>query len=140
MTSSFDWDTFYATAFVTAGIDGADPLLALTKPGPDQRWSTWPETAHTLDRGPQPHPDWVVQHAGAVDTELGVLKTGKEADAYLIERALPEPDRTGALGEATLMVANRCRSARHSSFHRSAAYTEGRRVKDSREARAADPR
>lgn len=127
MTSSFDRDAFFARAMFTATVAELEE---------DQRWSTWPETAHTLDRGPQPFPDWVVQHDGAIDTELGVLKTGKEADAFLLERALPEEHLTGASGEATLMVAKRFRSPEHSSFHRSHQYTEGRRTKDSREARA----
>ncbi|WP_010533627.1 hypothetical protein [Brachybacterium squillarum] len=76
----------------------------------------------------------------AIRSSTRATSSTSPVDAYLIERALPEPDRTGAPGEATLMVAKRYRSARHSSFHRSAAYTEGRRVKDFREARAADPR
>ena len=127
MTTSFDRDAFFARAMVTATVAELDE---------DQRWSTWPETAHTLDRGPQPFPDWVVQHDGAIDTELGILKTGKEADAFLLERALPEEHLTGAPGEAVLMVAKRYRSPERTSFHRSSTYTEGRRGKDTREARA----
>ena len=127
MTTSFDRDAFFARAMYTATV---------AELGEEQRWSTWPETAHTLDRGPQPFPDWVVQHDGAIDTELGILKTGKEADAFLLERALPEEHLTGAPGEAVLMVAKRYRSPEHSTFHRSNAYTEGRRGADSREARA----
>ncbi len=34
-------------------------------------------------------PDWVITDHGAVDYELGVLKTGKEADVFLIERVVP---------------------------------------------------
>ncbi|UQN29377.1 serine protein kinase RIO [Brachybacterium kimchii] len=136
MAPSFDWDTFYTTSLVTAGVTDDDLPCDPDEPGPDQRWSTWPETAHTLDRGPQPFPAWVVQHEGAIDTELGVLKTGKEADAFLLERALPPDLRTGATGEAILMVAKRYRTDEHTSFHRSAQYTEGRRVTDSREGRA----
>ena len=117
MTSTFDRHAFFA-------LDD------------DQRWSTWPETAHTLDRGPQPFPGWIVQHDGAIDTELGILKTGKEADAFLIDRALPADHLSGAPGEAALMVAKRYRSPEHSPFHRSHQYTEGRRTRDSREARA----
>jgi RIO kinase 1 len=127
MTTSFDADDFLARSLRSLSIAELDA---------DQRWSTWPETAHTLDRGPQPFPDWVVQHDGAIDTELGVLKTGKEADAFLLERALPAEQLTGAPGEAVLLVAKRYRSPEHSTFHRSNAYTEGRRTKDSREARA----
>ncbi|MFE5776121.1 serine protein kinase RIO [Brachybacterium sp. NPDC056505] len=136
MAPSFDRDTFYTTSLVTAGVTDDDLPCDPDEPGPDQRWSTWPETAHTLDRGPQPFPAWVVQHEGAIDTELGVLKTGKEADAFLLERALPAAHRTGAPGEAALMVAKRYRADEHTSFHRSAQYTEGRRVTDSREGRA----
>ena len=51
-----------------------------------QRWSTW-LSVEPLSRGPEPRPDWVVTSQAAVDTELGVLKTGKEADAFLLERA-----------------------------------------------------
>ena len=51
-----------------------------------QRWSTW-LTVEPLCRGPEPRPDWVVTSQGAIDTELGVLKTGKEADVHL-RRAL----------------------------------------------------
>ena len=127
MTTSFDRDAFFARAMYTATV---------AELGTDQRWSTWPETAHTLDRGPQPFPDWLVQHDGAIDTELGILKAGKEADAFLLERALPEEQLTGAPGEALLMVAKRYRSPEHTAFHRSSTYTEGRRVKDTREGRA----
>lgn len=80
-------------------------------------------------RGPQPLPDWVVTDAGAVDTDLGVLKTGKEADVHLLDRTAP--DGTGAV-----MAAKRYRSPEHRSFHRSSAYTEGRRVRRSRDTRA----
>lgn len=132
MTSSFDWDSFYSASLANLDPDASAP----SGPAADQRWSTWPETAHILDRGPQPFPAWVVQHDGALDTERGLLKTGKEADAFLIERALPAELRTGADGERALLVAKRYRSPERSSFHRSAAYTEGRRVRDSREARA----
>lgn len=53
--------------------------FAEVEPGDDQRWSTWPAITPS-ERGPQPWPAWVVTSAGAIDTELGVLKTGKEAD------------------------------------------------------------
>ena len=49
----------------------------------------------------------------AVDTELGILKTGKEADVHLVARGLP--------GDAeTLMAAKRYRTAEHRMFHRDA--------------------
>jgi RIO kinase 1 len=95
-----------------------------------QRWSTW-MSIEPLQRGPEPRPDWLVTSQGAVDTELGILKTGKEADVFLLERADPhEPD------SAVVMAAKRYRAPDHRSFHRSAAYTEGRSMKRSRDERA----
>jgi RIO kinase 1 len=93
-----------------------------------QRWSTWWD-ADPSTRGPDPRPDWVITDRGALDTELGILKTGKEADVFLLERALPA-------GAAVVMAAKRYRAVEHRSFHRNAAYTEGRKLRDSREARA----
>ena len=94
-----------------------------------QRWTTW-WSVEPLCRGPEPRPDWVVTDRGAVDTELGILKTGKEADVFLLERAVPDTD-------GVVLAAKRYRGSGHRDFHRNAAYTEGRRGKDSREARAA---
>jgi RIO kinase 1 len=96
--------------------------------GPGQRWSTWDDVQKGC-HGPRPRPDWVITEHGAIDTDLGVLKTGKEADVFLLERAVP--------GEATsLMAAKRYRSTDHRNFHRDAGYVEGRRVRRSRDARA----
>ncbi len=95
-----------------------------------QRWSTWFDV-EPLSRGPEPRPDWVVTSRGAVDTELGILKTGKEADVFLLERADPkEPER------GVVMAAKRYRSTEHRTFNRSASYTEGRSMKRSRDQRA----
>ncbi len=97
----------------------------------NQRWSTWSSVAKGA-HGPEPRPDWVVTDDGAVDTDLGVFKTGKEADVFLVERAVPAaPDK------ATLLAAKRYRSLDHRLFSRDAAYVEGRRIRKSREARAA---
>ena len=95
-----------------------------------QRWSTWLDV-EPLCRGPEPRPDWVVTSQGAIDTELGILKTGKEADVFLLERADPlDP------GGGVVMAAKRYRSPEHRTFHRSASYTEGRSMKRSRDERA----
>jgi RIO kinase 1 len=95
-----------------------------------QRWTTWFDV-DPLCRGPEPRPDWVVTSRGAIDTELGVLKTGKEADVFLVERADPHGSHPGVV-----MAAKRYRSTEHRSFHRAAAYTEGRSMKRSRDQRA----
>ena len=99
------------------------PTEELSVEPPD--YSTWDVATH----GPEPHPDWVVTELAAVDAELGVLKTGKEADVHLVARTAPD-------GRETLMAAKRYRHAEHRMFHRDAGYTEGRRVRRSRETRA----
>lgn len=100
----------------------------LDEPADDQRFSTYWDV-EPLMRGPQPVPDWLVTDRAAVDTELGILKTGKEADVFLLERAVPG-------GASCVLAAKRYRSAEHRTFHRSATYTEGRRTRNSRDARA----
>lgn len=97
---------------------------------PDVRWSRW-SALEPLQRGPAPRPDWVITSAGAHERDLGVLKTGKEADVHLLERFDPlEPAR------GTVMAAKRYRTPEHRSFHRAASYTEGRGVRRSRDQRA----
>jgi len=96
-------------------------------PPEGDRWSSWDGATH----GPGPRPDWVITELGAVESDLGVLKTGKEADVFLVERVDPhEPDR------AVVMAAKRYRDSDHRTFHRAAAYSEGRSVKRSRDERA----
>ncbi|RNI20273.1 serine/threonine protein kinase [Flexivirga caeni] len=98
---------------------------------PGQRWSTW-GSCEPLSRGPQPWPDWIITDDAAIDTELGVLKTGKEADVFLLERAAPLDER------AVVLAAKRYRDSAHRSFHRTTDYTDGRKLprKGGREARA----
>ncbi len=98
--------------------------------GDHQRWSRW-EDLEALMRGPEPRPDWVVTSSGAVDTELGILKTGKEADVFLVERSDPLASAGGVV-----MAAKRYRDSDHRTFHRAASYTEGRSMKRSRDNRA----
>jgi RIO kinase 1 len=106
------------------------PTFARLEPGADQRWSTWTAVVPT-SRGPKPYPSWVVQSAGAFDTELGVVKTGKEADLFLIERAVPDDP-----SQWSLLAAKRYRGAETSDFHRSSRYTEGRGMRNTRDSRA----
>jgi RIO kinase 1 len=93
------------------------------------RWSTWDQSAPT-ERGPKPHPKWLVTDLAAVDYELGVLKTGKEADVFLVRRGVP------GTGRSCLLAAKRYRDATHRQFHRDTGYLEGRRVRESRVNRA----
>lgn len=118
------------------GQDGIDPRFIFDFAAygevdeTTQRWSTW-LNVEPLCRGPEPRPDWVVTSQGAIDTDLGILKTGKEGDVFLVERADPA-DPTGAV----IMAAKRYRSNEHRNFHRAASYTEGRSTKRSRDERA----
>jgi RIO kinase 1 len=93
------------------------------------RWSTWDESSPT-ERGPLPHPDWLVTDLAATDSELGIVKTGKEADVFLLRRGVPGADRY------CLLAAKRYRSAEHRQFHRDSEYLDGRRVRESRVNRA----
>ena len=95
-------------------------------PPAGDRWSTWDDAFH----GPEPYPDWLVTELAAVDTELGVMKTGKEADVHLVRRGLPDTDRE------CLLAVKRYRDSDHRLFHRDAGYLEGRRMRRSRENRA----
>jgi serine/threonine-protein kinase RIO1 len=93
------------------------------------RWSTWDRSA-AGEHGPKPYPDWLVTELAAVDTDLGLLKTGKEADVFLLERGVPDTER------GCLIAAKRYRDSEHRMFHRDAGYLEGRRDKESRINRA----
>lgn len=115
-SSSFEWTELSFTEH--------DEHLAA-----NQRWSTW-DGIERLCRGPEPWPDWLVTR-DAIDTDLGVLKTGKEADVSLFERAaLDDPDAS------CLLAAKRYRTAGHRLFHRDSGYTEGRHIRNSRDTRA----
>ncbi|PSL58123.1 RIO kinase 1 [Saccharothrix carnea] len=103
-----------------------EDAVAADVPEDGDRWSTWGDA----DQGPKPHPEWLVTDLSAVDRELGIVKTGKEADVFLLERALPGTDRS------CLLAAKRYRSNDHRLFHRDAGYLEGRRMRRSREMRA----
>lgn len=99
-------------------------------PPEGERWSSWDGAMH----GPKPRPDWVITALGAVETDLGVLKTGKEADVHLIRRWLPDGSDTPV--HDSLLAAKRYRGSENRLFHRDSGYLEGRRVRKSREMRA----
>jgi RIO kinase 1 len=117
------------TAGRTLGIEDEQYAVDTDPDGPPEgdRWSSWDGATH----GPKPRPDWVITDLGAVEADLGVLKTGKEADVHLVRRWVPDsPDRD------VLMAGKRYRSSKHRMFHRDSGYLEGRRVRKSRETRA----
>lgn len=121
-----------AASFDATSFDSLETALSFAEvePGANQRWTTWPSSTPT-ERGPEPRPAWVVTSAGALDTELGILKTGKEADVLLLERAVPDDP-----AQRTLLAAKRYRGIENRSFQRSAVYTEGRSTRNTRDTRA----
>jgi RIO kinase 1 len=112
-----------------AALPAEDAFDATDGLAEGDRWSTWDQST-VGERGPRPHPGWLVRQLAAEDTELGILKTGKEADVFLLRRAVPQT------GPSCLLAAKRYRSAEHRLFHRDSQYLEGRRVRESRATRA----
>lgn len=114
------------------------PTRAELGGGPDDAGDTtaWSTYRHAT-RGPEPVPAWVVTDPRAVDADLGVVKTGKEAEVALVRRAVPDDaaDPDGG-ARACFLAVKRYRPAEHRLFHRDAAYLERRRVRKSREMRA----
>ena len=113
--------------------DFEPPTVVWASPADDEyddgiTFSTYPDAVH----GPSPLPNWVPTSPAATDTDLGVFKTGKEADVSLIRRAYA--------GDSVLLAAKQYRDAQHRMFHRDAGYLEGRRMRKSRETRAVETR
>ncbi|MEV0627582.1 serine protein kinase RIO [Nonomuraea wenchangensis] len=112
-----------------AWLESTPEMASDDGPPEGDRWSTWDQSTPT-EKGPRPYPDWLVTELAAVDTEHGILKTGKEADVHLISRGVPGTDRV------CLLAAKRYRSAEHRLFHRDSGYLEGRTTRESRTNRA----
>lgn len=74
--------------------------------------------------GPGPVPEWVITEDRARQYQRGLLKTGKEADVYLVERSLE--DRTN------LLAAKRYRQFEERMFRNDARYRRNRRTGESR--------
>ena len=102
------------------------------EPPEGERWSSWDGAQH----GPTPRPGWVITDLGAVDEDLGILKSGKEADVHVVRRWVPREGMEDTDDHAVYMAAKRFRDSDHRMFHRDAGYLDGRRVRRSREMRA----
>lgn len=87
---------------------------------PDPEASTYTLATH----GPDPVPDWVITKDAARQYELGVLKSGKEADVYLVERRLGD--------DVNVLAAKRYRAFEDRQFRNDARYRAGRRTGDRR--------
>jgi len=126
----YDEETFAKRAWHLPRLAAADADDATDGLAEGDRWSTWDQSTPT-ERGPRPHPKWLVTELAAVDNELGIIKTGKEADVFLLRRGVP------GTGRSCLLAAKRYRDATRRLFHRDAGYLEGRRTRDTRVTRAA---
>jgi RIO kinase 1 len=87
---------------------------------PDLEASTYFGAEH----GPSPVPPWVITEDAARQFDLGVLKTGKEAEVHLVERRLGE--RTNVL------AAKRYKAFEDRMFRNDARYRQGRRTGSTR--------
>lgn len=76
------------------------------------------------DKGPKPVPDWVITSDRARQHDLGILKTGKEADVHLVERTLD--------GTTNVLAAKRYRKFEDRLFRNDSRYRKGRRTGESR--------
>lgn len=121
-------------ATLTAGFrEGLFAFDSTTDQPPEgERWSSWDGAQH----GPEPRPAWVITDLGAVDQDLGILKSGKEADVHVVRRWVPRASKEHVEDHGVYMAAKRFRDSDHRMFHRDAGYLEGRRVRRSREMRA----
>lgn len=81
-------------------------------------------TYQAADHGPEPVPDWVLTSGDATQADLGLVKTGKEADVHLLER------RHG--NRTNMLAAKRYRKFEDRLFRNDARYRAGRRTGDSR--------
>jgi RIO kinase 1 len=124
-----DTPTFARRNRHRARLQPEDALDAVDGLPDGERWSSWDQSSPS-HRGPRPYPAWLVTDLAATDTELGILKTGKEADVYLLRRGVPDS------GSSCLLAAKRYRAAENRLFHRDAEYLDGRRVRESRDNRA----
>jgi RIO kinase 1 len=78
--------------------------------------------------GPEPRPEWVITEDRARQYERGLLKTGKEAEVFLVERRVD--DRTN------LLAAKRYKSFEDRMFRDDFRYRQSRRAGESRVDRA----
>lgn len=81
-------------------------------------------TYSVAEHGPKPTPDWVITSDAARQVDLGILKSGKEADVHLVERRYNDA--------VNLLAAKRYRKMEERLFRNDARYRDGRRTGESR--------
>ena len=81
-------------------------------------------TYPVADHGPEPIPPWVITSGDARQVDLGLLKTGKEADVHLVERRYDMA--------VNVLAAKRYREFEDRLFRNDARYRAARRTGESR--------
>lgn len=124
MTSSSDFSNLAAMAkkrdteeFQRIRRSAPEPSWDDDEPDPEATTYTFAE------KGPEPVPAWVITSDRARQTDLGILKSGKEADVHLVERTLD--------GRRNVLAAKRYRRFEDRLFRNDARYrkkTGSRRV------------
>src|SRR5438067_11224043 len=90
------------------------------EPWDDDAFDPEASTYEAAEHGPDPVPDWVITSGDARQADLGLLKTGKEADVHLIER------RHG--DAVNVLAAKRYRKFEDRMFRNDARYRGARRT------------
>lgn len=99
-----------------AGTDDAfRPIIRTPRPQWDDDEVDPEATTYTAaDHGPEPIPEWVITADAARQYELGILKTGKEADVHVVQRRLGD--------NVNILAAKRYRDLDERTFRDNAKY------------------
>lgn len=94
-----------------------------------ETWSSWPQVSDSC-RGPRPWPAWIIQDDDARDRELGLVRGGKEADVFLVQRISADSERS------CLLAAKRYRAGNVTSARKFVVNGGDRILKHGRDQRA----
>jgi RIO kinase 1 len=93
-------------------------------PWDDEEEDPGATTYSVAEHGPRPTPEWVITSDAARQVDLGILKSGKEADVHLVERRHCDA--------VNLLAAKRYRKFEERLFRNDARYRSARRTGESR--------
>jgi RIO kinase 1 len=100
-----------------ADPDDFRPIIRSPKPRWDDDEVDPEATTYTAaDHGPEPTPEWVITADAARQYELGILKSGKEADVHLVQRQLGD--------QVNILAAKRYRDLDERTFRNDAKYRQ----------------
>jgi RIO kinase 1 len=124
--SSRDEKRVAVTMAAKRNTDNLQRMARSIEPPPWDDEAEDPEatTYSAADHGPEPTPDWVITSDAARQVDLGILKSGKEADVHLVERRHD--------GAVNMLAAKRYRKLDERLFRNDARYRSARRTGESR--------